>query len=227
MTRLYILVEGQTEEEFVREVLGPALQRCSVWTIPIIVATRRDRSTGQKSRGGGHWKHWETDLRRLVGENPGPDVRFTTLFDLYGLPGDFPDLATHGSDADTNRRAGSLEQAMASVINDRRFYPYLQRHEFEALVLACLDQLADLLADKERAGVGALRKELGAAGPEDVNDGEKTAPSKRLAHHVPGYDKSFHGPFAIAVAGLPHVREKCPRFNAWLCKLEALSGSDA
>lgn len=227
MMRLYVLVEGQTEEKFVKDVLRPQLEFSSVWAIPIIVTTRREKRTGQKSRGGGHWKHWENDLRLLIGQHRGNDVRFTTLFDLYGLPDDFPGIQTHGSDGDTTRRAISLEQSMAAVVNDWRLIPYLQRHEFEALVLACLDHLSSLLDPSERSGADDLRRELGAASPEDVNDGKATAPSKRLTSHIAGYDKTTHGPLAIESAGLAEVRKKCPRFGAWLGQLEALSGNHA
>jgi hypothetical protein len=30
---------------------------------------------------------------------------------------------------------------MATAVGDTRFIPYIQRHEFESLVLACLEQL--------------------------------------------------------------------------------------
>jgi hypothetical protein len=221
--RLYILVEGRTEERFVKDVLEPHLADQSVWAIPIIVTTRRDRQTGQKTRGGGHWKHWYRDLRRLIADNPGDGVRFTTLFDLYGLPRDFPKLATFASESDTVRRAQLLEQAMADAAVDHRLIPYLQRHEFEALVLACLDHLLALVDPSEHAGVHRLRESLRSLKPEDVNDGEATAPSKRLEQSIPSYDKVTHGPIAIGSAGLATVRAECPRFDSWLRTLESLS----
>lgn len=227
MTRLYILVEGQTEEKFVKDLLAPHLQRLSVWSTPIIVATRRDKHTGKKSRGGGHWKHWAKDLHRLIKVHPGKEVRFTTLFDLYGLPDDFPEIEKYGQDPDTVRRADSLEQAMARAINDWRLIPYLQRHEFEALVLACLSSLTGLLDPDDRVGAGKLSSSLGTLEPESINDGKETAPSKRLESHIEGYIKTVHGPLAIEAAGLGAIREKCPRFSAWLSKLEALSGQNS
>ncbi len=54
MIRLFVLVEGQTEEQFVKAVLGPHLAGLGVVAVPIIVATRRERRTGRKiGRGGG------------------------------------------------------------------------------------------------------------------------------------------------------------------------------
>jgi len=105
---------------------------------------------GGKRRGGGRrWGKWYCDLKRLTTEQHGGDVRFTTMFDLYGLPKDFPGLCEHASDRDTSRRATRLEETMAAAVDDWRLVPYLQRHEFEALVLAGLPALAGLLQDKD------------------------------------------------------------------------------
>jgi len=48
---------------------------------------------------GGILQHWRRDLKRLRCE------RFTTLFDLYGLPDDFPGLEEAESIPDTVQRA--------------------------------------------------------------------------------------------------------------------------
>lgn len=226
MTRLYVLVEGQTEEQFVRTVLEPHLRGLRIWTQAVIVETNRD-AFGRKRRGGGRWKHWLRDLKRLTGQQSGPDVRFTTLFDLYGLPDDFPDLDKHGADPDTARRADALALAMARVVEDHRLIPYLQRHEMEALVLASLDALEELLPPEDTSGVTTLRGLLAASTPEDINDGAETAPSKRLLACLPSYRKTLHGPLAIEATGLSALRRSCPRFNAWLAKLESLGETTA
>jgi len=146
----------------------------------------------------------------------------TTLFDLYGLPDDFPGLGAHAQEPDTNRRCDALQTALGAAVNDQRFIPYLQRHEFEALVLASLPALGELLdAEDDLAGLAALRREVDALTPEDVNDGRNTAPSKRLLAHIPGYSKTLHGPLVTSATGLIALRRTCPRFNAWLDQLEA------
>ena len=106
---------------------------------------------------------------------------------------------------------------MADTFEDRRFIPYLQRHEVEALVLAALDDLEPLLdTPEDLAGVASLRAELGDAPPEDVDDGPDTAPSKRLERSIPSYRKALHGPLAVEAAGLASVRALCPRFDRWV-----------
>ena len=219
--RLYVLVEGQTEEAFIKRVLEPHLRQFQVWTVPFIVQTSRT-ADGQKRRGGGHWRHWAKDLKRLSAEHPGGDVRFTTLFDLYGLPDDFPEISLHVSPNST-QRAHDLETAMANVIGDWRLIPYLQRHEFEALVLAGLSKLSLLLDPSDQPGLNQLVAEIGATPPEEVNDGATTAPSKRLLRHLPSYRKPVHGPLVVEATGLDQLRARCPRFHAWVARLEALA----
>ena len=48
--RLHTIVEGQTEEAFVKNVLGPHLEGFSVWVNAQSVTTKRER--GIKYRGG-------------------------------------------------------------------------------------------------------------------------------------------------------------------------------
>jgi hypothetical protein len=222
MIWLYVLVEGQTEFEFIESILEPHLRERQVWVSPIVVETSRD-AFGRKRGGGGRWSKWRRDLKRLTSQHPGNDVRFTTLFDLYGLPADFPSLEKYARDRDTVRRAQYLEEAMAVSVDDWRLVPYIQRHEFETLVLASLDVLAGLIDNPgELDGLARLRALLAQTPPEEVNDGKTTAPSKRLENLIPSYRKTVHGPLALQGAGLVALRKACPRFDAWVSKLERL-----
>lgn len=218
MTRLFVLVEGQSEETFVKSVLAPHLAGFGLEVRALVVTTSRELH-GRKHKGGGGWTQWLRDLKRLTGEQDG---RFTTMFDLYGLPDDFPHLTECASIADTVKRAAELEAAMAKAADDWRLIPYLQRHEFESLVLALLDPLAELLEDEELKGLQALRQDIGSAGPEDINDGPDTAPSKRIQRFIPSYRKTVHGPLALESGGLATLRQQCPRFGEWLTRLERL-----
>lgn len=229
MTRLIIVVEGQTEEAFVTHVLAPHLNGLGVYASATIVGKIVALRRGHRHRGGGHFKHWKNDLDTILKHDRSDGLRVTTLFDLYGLPDDFPGLQDHESDRDTNRRCDALQHALGEVVNDRRFIPYLQRHEFEALVLASLDSLECLLDDEtDLQQLSVLRSSIADVPVEDINDGPDTAPSKRLEATIPGYSKTVHGPLVTHDAGLTRLRQQCPRFDAWLTRLEALqsSGSD-
>jgi len=61
--------------------------------------------------------------------------------------------------------------------------------------------------------------------PEKINDGNETAPSKRIIKEFPEYApaKATAGPIIANSIGLPTIRKKCPHFNEWLTKLEQLN----
>ncbi|MFF9483929.1 DUF4276 family protein [Streptomyces sp. NPDC014676] len=162
----------------------------------------------------------EHDIRALL-RNSAVDT-VTTMLDLYGLPSDTPGLSDAPT-GDAYARVGHVEQAMAQAIGDQRFLPFLVLHETEAWVLAAADELAELVAVPKPADV--LRCHVtDAGGPELVNDGPDTAPSKRLLKAHPAYRKVVDGPDAIELLGLDPLRAVRPHLDTWLERLE--SGSD-
>lgn len=232
--RLILVVEGPTEANFVRKILAPHLGRFGVAAAPSVVgkAKAADRGlSGRGVRGGYPYADWRRDIRNALKSNPGQNVRVSTLCDLYGLPQDFPDRAHQPADTNSVSRCARLEQAMVRDIvgtNDDcgtwRLIPYIQSHEFEALVLAVSHCLADLFdADDQRAGLVSLQAAISGIPPEDINDSPLTSPSHRLRRMIPGYRKAVDGPDAIELAGLDAVRSLCPRFNQWLSCLESLA----
>lgn len=70
---------------------------------------------------------------------------FTTMFDLYALPDDFPGYETAKAIGEPYVRVAALETAFAEAINDGRFIPYIQLHEFEALLFAALTILQSVI----------------------------------------------------------------------------------
>ena len=224
--RVYLVVEGQTEERFANALLVPHLASVGVWLYPFIVTTSRERRTGRKTgRGGGTWNVWRKDLTQLLRSKPGTDVRVTTLFDLYHLPRDFPDLEQLAQIQDTRTRADKLCATMAGELGDDRLLPYLQVHEFEAFLFTDLQHLRDLLDDPtDIAALEKLAASVGEQAPEDIDDGDDTAPSRRLIGHLgSSYQKTVHGPLVTESIGLPGIRAACPRFDAWVSSLESLA----
>ena len=51
----------------------------------------------------------------------------------------------------------------------------------------------------------------------------ETAPSKRITQILPHYNKVVHGPQIAQTVGLPTIRRECPRFSAWVTRLESLA----
>lgn len=87
---LHILCEGQTEERFVKEVLSPYLQQFNIYPKPILLLT----SKKENARGGmlsyAQAKRDLTILQKQYRDNNSEHHIFTTMFDYYALPDDFP-----------------------------------------------------------------------------------------------------------------------------------------
>jgi hypothetical protein len=228
MVRLYFYVEGQTEQECVARVLKPHLAGFGVWVMGSVLAAS-GRRHGVVSWGGGrNYQPMRNDLGRLLRQHGSADVRFTTLFDLYGLYKGFPG----GEDAEKQRhipreRVRTLEKAFAADVNDSRFIPHIQLHEFETILLCEPGHFA-LVYENADNGIAALQAAVAAASsPELVNDGERTAPTWRISGQFPRYsrEKTTVGVELAACVGIDVTRRLCPHFDHWLKALESLGSS--
>ena len=221
--RLNCIVEGQTEEAFVNQVIGPHLAERSIWVYARRVLTSRKR--GVKHRGGFRsYAQPRNDIRQWLNQDRNEDARFTTLFDLYGLPNDFPGYAGARSLADPYDKVEMLEESLGQDIKDERFIPHLQLHEFEALLFTDPMQLGTQFDNRENA-IECLSNQADKFGnPELINEGQETAPSKRIIARIPEYDgrKSSAGPIVAQHIGLPHLRSACRHFGDWIDRLEKL-----
>ncbi|KQU80690.1 MULTISPECIES: DUF4276 family protein [unclassified Rhizobacter] len=217
MKRVHILVEGQTEETFVRELLVEHCARAGVYVTPILLRT----SPGHKG-GVTRYAKVKPQIARLCRHDSTSVV--TTLIDLYALPKDFPgqadaDFPIQGRGA---QKAEFIEASWAADIDEHNFIPHLMVHEFEALLFVEPERFADWTDTQ------AVVEQLQAAAaahhtPEDINDSPHTAPSKRILQAMPAYQKKFHGPLIASEIGLDALRQACPHFGAWLTRVEALA----
>jgi hypothetical protein len=221
--RLHLLVEGETEERFVGRVLAPHLGVHGVFADARSVETRRTRAAIH--RGGlSSFDRARRDLERWMKEDY--SAVFSTMFDLYALPDDFPGMSIR-SDADAYARVRRLERALEDEIGDRRFVPYLQLHEFEALVLAEPGALLQQFPEST-GGIAELERLVaGFESPELIDDGVDTAPSKRIIAAIPEYAgrKASAGPLVTERIGMAALRERCPHFGEWVARLEQLGGT--
>lgn len=216
MIRIYLLVEGPTEEAFVRELLTPHYARMGLYLTPIIVSTSRGYKGGVVS-----YAKIKPQIVRLCRQDAKAHV--STMFDLYALPGDFPGKAAsaYPHQGAGQQKASYLEDALAQDISEANFIPNLLVHEFEALLFTQPEKFAEWTDDKDV--VNRLSAAVQSHAPEDINDGPQTAPSKRVLAAMPGYQKTFHGPLIACEIGLDAMRRTCPHFHAWLQRLEALN----
>ncbi len=222
--RLHFIVEGQTEETFVNQVLKPHLGDRYVWADARCVLT--SRRGGVKYRGGFRsYAQPRRDILSWLREDQNDDARFTTACDLYRLPSDFLGYGDAQGAADPYEKVRVLEAALRDDIGDWRFIPYLQLHEFETLLLSEPDQLAAHFTDGQ-AGIQNLATMAGQfANPELINDGPDTAPSKRIIAEIPEYAgmKPSAGPIVAEKIGLANLRARCQHFGEWIDQLEDLA----
>lgn len=226
MIRLNIVVEGQTEEVFVNKLLKPHLAAFNVVPVPRLIFT--GKKYGRVFRGGvTRYHNFKWDLVLWMREDRKDSSFFTTMLDLYGLPYDFPGQIKVRSSRDPYQKVRTLEKAMERDFNEPRFIPYIQLHEFETLLLAQPQRFsAFFINNKERVrGLSNMVDEF--PNPEYIDQGERTAPSKRIASFFPAYSrmKAVAGPFIAGAIGLETMRKQCPHFNGWLEILEGLNSS--
>ncbi|WND09579.1 DUF4276 family protein [Klebsiella pasteurii] len=209
MMRVCVVCEGQTEVEFIRSCVAPALNDGRFLIYPAIIqapsgAHRGGRVTVERLVAFMNRQYHETD-------------RITTFVDFYGF-----------QNAD-GRSASQLEEAImaglqAKQLESRFILPYVQLHEFEALLFSDVDKFEyvfDGWNDDVRQTLTRVRNQFNT--PEDINNHPTTAPSKRiLSAFAQGiYSKVIHGPLIAEAIGLATIRQQCPGFNLWCEKLEA------
>jgi len=214
MKRALVLVEGYTEERFVKDVLQEHFWTLNLSLTPTLLVTKTVKD-GADFRGGvTTFKKFANDVRRLL-QGAG-DALVTTCLDYDGLPVDFPGMATRPADK-AGAHVAQIEQAIAAHFADPRFLPYLAFHEFEALLFASPDELPKAMTDmSKQAQFQAIRESYPT--PEDID--EVNWPSKRIVSLFRAYRKALHRPLVAKRIGLERLRAECPHFAAWISKLE-------
>lgn len=148
----------------------------------------------------------------------------TTFVDLYGLAADFPSYSTSKSQKPYNR-VKTIEQAIAADISHNRFIPFIQLHEYEALLFANPSMMEDWLSLYNKVPVGCFQEIVRQCegNPELINEDPSTAPSKRILSLCPVYDKIDDGILILKEIGLNNLRSQCSHFDEWVTVLESLT----
>ena len=131
MKQVFILVEGQTEEVIVNNVLAPSARARGFALTPTVVITSAT-PTGVH-RGGGGWRQYDIRLRSLLGASHAH--RIGLLIDYYQYPQGAPGYGIGGNGTQRQR---DLMHALRTHYPDPRFRPLVVLHEIEALVLAAI-----------------------------------------------------------------------------------------
>ena len=225
MPRLYVFAEGTTEQVFAHTLLTPQLAAARVYLQAAILIAHARRGRIVHRGGGRNYAAMKDDILRLLAQERSADVFFTTMIDLYAIHPNFPSLEESQKLRHLPyKRIEFLEQAFANDIGDRRFIPYIQLHEYEAYLFADPECFGSFYPGATK-GIEAVKKIAESCEtPELINDGQHTAPSKRIAQCFPDYEgaKPTVGLQAAQCIGLQKIRDKCPHFHSWLSRLEQL-----
>jgi hypothetical protein len=224
---LNVLCEGQTEDRFANHVLKDYLKNFNIVVKTTILITNKKKN----SRGGMlSYKQAKNDLSLLIKQHSKKTYEthyYTTMFDLYALPDDFPGYTDANKIPDCYLKIEKLEDKFKEDISSPNFLPYIQLHEFEALVFCGLEHLLVDYPDMTKQIIN-LQKVVEAyfGNTEKINDSPETAPSKRIInefekfHH---YDKPKSGEFVTDKVGIEELKVKCLHFKEWIEKLEKLA----
>lgn len=225
MNEVVAIVEGQTEQAFVNDLLAAHLGSRSTFIWAVLPGRSR------KQGGVKEWCVAREDILRTLRES-----RYcTTMFDYYAMPNSWPGRVASKTLPWQQRAAHVETEVMADIVasmgssfNPSQFIPYVQLHEFEALAFADVQKLAEVTAPlRPIFTVDQLTQHyqsvLDAAGhPEAINDNYATCPSRRITAKVAAYRKPLHGPIVTKRIGLDVLRAQCDHFAAWLATLETL-----
>lgn len=223
MIEVIVIVEGQTEETFVRDVLAPAFAADGVFLQARLMPTSRIGRGGALS-----YERVSRYLRNTLRHRN--DTYVTTFFDLYRLHKAFPGIDESVGIPDPLERSRFLENRLESEIvrevgcREGRFFAHIQPFEFEALLFSDIGQFRTIEPEWHRYTQVLTRAREEANSPEHINDGEDTHPSARLANILsPKYRKTLHGPRLAARIGLARISEECGHFSEWIGHIRSLT----
>lgn len=222
--RINIVTEGSTEETFVNMVLVDHLQQFRIFDVRAHSITT-GYSNGRPHRGGFlRYDHLKKDIIRWLQQDTKAYV--TTMIDMYALPLDFPNREQFIHISNPYDKIEGAEDELAKDINNPRFIPNIQLHEFEAILFSDIMQIHQSMI-ASGSTTSKLHKlqviQSGFPNPETINDNPLTAPSKRIRKIYPSFQKPTDGIIIAKNIGINTIREKCAHFDEWLKKLESLS----
>ena len=224
-----LVVEGQTEQTFVRQVLAPYMASRSVYLRAALI--------GRPGHKGGdiRWERASIDIGNFLKQRT--ETYVSTMFDYFRIDSSWPGYGQLRIQQDKGTRFTARDKALlietetkqkaaaefVSLDVERRFIPYIEMHEFEALLFSDTEILARELGVQAKQVAQIIAQ---YDNPEEINEDPSRAPSKRLEALSPGYRKVTAGISIIEKIGISNLREACSHFDQWLRRLEGLSGGN-
>jgi hypothetical protein len=185
VARLFILVEGETEETFVNELLAPHFYGKGFESVSArLMGNARLRA----QRGGVRsWTAVKKEIMRHLRTDAALFV--TTMVDYYGMPGDPGTTKAwpgryESTQLEHSKKAPRVESALSAEIeaelgDARRFIPFVVMHEFEALLFSDCRRFANGIGQGHLAEkFQSVRDDFDS--PEEISDSPLTHPSRKL-----------------------------------------------
>lgn len=216
---LKIHVEGDTEKRFVDRVL-----RSYLTSLGFIVKVQTNQTDATHFGGLSTYAQFRKNTIRLRGHE---SCLITTMIDLYQLPSDFPGKDDAGSRKNPEEKVLFLEQKLKEDLHELspNFIPYIQLHEFEALLFSSVDKINNTLQNATPSTLRKLEAVLYTFGEPEKIDTHK-GPSVHLKEiYENQYQKIYHGIPIAEKIGLEAIRQSCPHFDNWLKNLEEYARS--
>jgi len=234
MQLVYVIVEGATENIFIKRILEPYITRQTDGKL-ILYPTQNETSSGFR---GGVVSYQKLIDNIVTQAKIKPNAYITTLIDYYGLDKvNFPQYQEiiNNKSLDIYEKIEQFEKQMElDIQNDcnQRFIPYIQLHEFEALYFADLDRFLEIdpiWNEKQKMDISNILLQAKNQ-PELINGKPETAPSKRLRDKL-CYGKVHHSKLFASYlenndlidSAITNMSERCPHFNEWLTKVLKLA----
>jgi len=222
---IYIIVEGQTEQTFVRDVLAPQMANKGIYLYSALI--------GKPGHKGGNIRF--DRVKKEIGHflRQRHDTYISTMFDYFRIDSMWPgkkevdQQIRNGATLTASHKAELLEAAtyedivktFSEFYSEKRFVPYIEMHEFEALLFSD----ANILAKKSKIDILQILEIIEEyKNPEEINDDPVKSPAKRLKTLNSKYRKVVMGKVIAEAIGIPCIRKQCSHFNDWLIKFEEL-----
>jgi len=213
MKSLVIITEGRTEQKFATEVLSSHLSDKGIHL------SHSFNLNGYKT-----YPKIKKDILNALGRYP--NYIITTMFDYYGLSKiknfagiNFEDL----NGKNVAEKINILETSFEQDIDNCKFIPYIQLHEFETFLFVDSNITAVNLSGCKKPDVIEYiedTKNKVDNNPELINDSIQTAPSKRILKVYPTYDKVSDSLKVCEELGIQKIMNTCPHFKEWIEKIE-------
>lgn len=225
MVEVVIFAEGQTEEQFIKQVVAPALRHLEIHLKPQLLPTSRN------ARGGAiSFDRLKFNARNTLRLHNKPVL--STFLDLYALDTDFPAFDLAKSKPTVYERVACLEEALHQAVTKEagcrpeHFVPHIQPFEFEGLLFSDISKLCEIEPGWQSAQKELNRIRSSFDSPEHINGSYNTRPSKCLEGTLrPQYRKTRHGPLAAERITLDVMQGECAHFRSWMDKLKALASN--